>query len=102
MGIEIKLVDGILPPSLEPHIEMFFQASANRLMVGHLRYGPHDARKLYVTRLRKELKAYVETGNFEHLVNISNYAFLESLAPQNKKLHFDTAAASATRDKLTR
>jgi hypothetical protein len=75
----------------------FLQLTANRIAVGHLRYGPPNRRKKYMTRLKLELEAYENTGNMEHLLNISNYAFLESEAPQNHKFHFDPNVDSVTR-----
>jgi hypothetical protein len=47
-----------------------------------------------MARLRRELEAYERTGNHEQLLNIANYAFLESHAPQNGKYHFDPAVDS--------
>ena len=48
-------------------------------------------------RLGEELKAYKKTGNMEALFNIANYAWLESLAPENPKFHYDPTAKSNTR-----
>lgn len=78
----------------------YLQAMLNRILVGELRYGPPDRRKRYMRRLSLELKAYRRDGNFEQLLNLCNYAYLESVAPENRKLYFDPAAASATREEL--
>ncbi len=78
----------------------YLQAMLNRVLVGELRYGPPDRRKRYMRRMILELKAYRRDGNFEQLLNLCNYAYLESVAPENRKLYFDPAAASATRDEL--
>lgn len=78
----------------------YLQAMLNRVLVGELRYGVPNRRKRYMRRLALEFKAYQKDGNFEHLLNISNYAYLESVAPENSKLYFDPAAASATREEL--
>lgn len=76
----------------------FLQAMVNRRAVGALRYGdPPQRRQRYMTRMAKELEAYRKEGNFEQLLNIAMYAFLESAAPENPKLHFDPSAASVTR-----
>ena len=53
-----------------------------------------------MTRLGLELKAYRRTGNRELLLNIANYSWLESVAPENKKFHWDNTAESATRGKI--
>ena len=50
-----------------------------------------------MTRLVMETKAYRRSGNREHLLNIANYAYLESICPENPKFHFDPEAKSATR-----
>lgn len=75
----------------------FLQGMANRIAVGRLRYGEADRRKKYLVRLEMEIDAYKKTGNYEHLLNAANYCFLESIAPHNKKLHFDSAVESVTR-----
>lgn len=79
----------------------FVQHQANRLAFGYPRYeaktkGP-DPRNKYMTRMKLELKAYKKTGNREHLLNIANYAWLESQAPENKKFHWDATVDSVTR-----
>ncbi len=79
----------------------FMQGMCNRRVVGALRYGDiPKARQKYLSRLKMELKAYEKHGNFEQLLNIANYAFLEGAAPQNPKLHFDPNAESVTRGKF--
>jgi len=78
----------------------FAQKMANRLLVGALRYGPAKKEQNYMTRLEMEFKAYKKTGNGEFLVNIANYALLESIAPQNSKYHYDAHADSVTRKKM--
>jgi hypothetical protein len=70
---------------------------ANRIAVGTIRYGEIDARKAYMTRIEKELAAYKRTGNQEHLFNLANYAYLESVAPQHPKSHHDPHVKSVTR-----
>ena len=78
----------------------FVQRMANRLLVGHHRYGDTTRRQQYYLRLRKELDKYDETGNAEHLVNIANYALLENEKPSNPKYHYDPGVKSATRGKF--
>ena len=82
----------------------FVQQAANRLAFGYYRYeakdgGPHRRQK-YMTRIRKELDQYEKTGNSEHLRNIFNYAWLESVAPENPKFHWNTSVESASRAHL--
>lgn len=81
---------------------LFWQKCMNRLMVGCFRYdkGKPIKKAKYLTRLKAELKAYEESGNQEHLVNIANYCFLETVAPQHKKAHWAVLEKSVTRDKL--
>ena len=76
---------------------MFAQAMLNRLFVGELRYGPAKKIQRYDLRLGKEMRAYRETGNAEHLINIANYCVLEWIAPGHPKHHFDPAVDSVTR-----
>lgn len=103
MKIEIEVPDifyKLMGSRVFIDFKMFYQSMTNRKCVGHLRYGPPQKRQQYIKRLELELKSYKRTGNFEALINIANYAFLESQAPSNKKFHFDPAAASNTRDKM--
>jgi len=78
----------------------FMQRQANRLTVGHFQYGAPNRRKKYMSRLETELDAYKDTGNREHLINIANYAILESVAPEHPQAHFDNMVASATRHRF--
>lgn len=73
---------------------------ANRLAVGEFRYGSPNRRQKYMSRLEKELEAYKESGNREQLINIANYAILESIAPEHPQAHFDNTVASATRHRF--
>jgi hypothetical protein len=79
----------------------FIQAMFNRRFVGSLRYGKKaTSRQKYMTRLGKELAAYRREGNLEQLFNIAVYAALESMAPENKKFHFNTTVDSVTRGEM--
>ena len=100
MKIELEVPDSLTHLSNLDEIEFFLQAALNRLLVGGLRYGSANRRKLYMRRMGLELAAYKKTGNFENLLNLANYAYLESLTPENSRLFFDPAAASVTREKL--
>ena len=84
---------GTLPQSAST----FWQQCANRLVVGQVRYGSATASQQYLTRLKKELRAYQNTGNQEHLNNIANYAYLEFICPEHPDSHFVKSTASATR-----
>jgi hypothetical protein len=76
----------------------FFQQQANRLMQGACRYsGLSKDETKYMSRMEKEVKAYRRSGNKEHLLNVANYAYLESQQPENKKYHFDNTIRSVTR-----
>lgn len=71
----------------------FLQMMVNRLIVGNHQYGAHDPRKTYLKRLLTELDRYHATHNKEHLINVANYALLESLTAT----HHDPTVDSATR-----
>ena len=79
---------------------VFAQRMANRISIGHIRYGKPDRDKLYLSRLKTELRAYQQSGNSEHLFNVANYCFLESQAPENKKFHWGDTTESVTRKKF--
>lgn len=76
----------------------FIQKMAYRLVQGAARYGSKVKKEQhYMTRMIMEVKAYRKSGNAEHLLNIANYAILESVAPENPKFHFDNTVRSVTR-----
>ena len=99
MDIIIKWPDSIVIRELSI-FRWFLQGMANRKAVGALRYGDAKKEQLYLTRLTTELSAYKRTGNQEHLFNIANYCFLETITPEHPKSHFDPTAKSATRRQL--
>lgn len=86
-----------LPTRETCEFNFFLQLMTNRRAVGHLRYGRAQRSKKYLTRMKKELKVYIKEGNMEQLINIANYAFLESIAPEHPQFHFDPFRKSATR-----
>lgn len=100
MILDIRLPDNAkLSPRTTIDYRDFLQHTANRIVVGEIRYGSPNRMKRYLSRLEKELGAYRRTGNIEHLYNIANYAFLESVAPEHKKQNFDPTVKSATRSR---
>ena len=78
----------------------FLQKMVNRKAIGGMRYGPPHNSQKYLSRLKAELKTYEKTGNAENLINIANYAFLESFAPEHPQAHFNNLARSATRHRF--
>lgn len=84
-----------MTPSKEFH--PVFQMMANRLQIGHMRYGKADARKKYLDKARQELRAYSRNNNKENLLNAANYLVLEYLYPQYKKAFHDNTIDSVTR-----
>ena len=102
MTIELKVPDSIhLDTRTTREFVAFLQAVVNRRCVGALRYGDRPtSRQRYMSRLSRELRAYRKDGNFEQLLNIAVYAFLESCAPENRKLHFDPTVDSVTRSEF--
>jgi len=53
-----------------------------------------------MSRMREEVKAYVKSGNQEQLINIANYCWLETVAPEHPKSNFDPSVESVTRKKF--
>jgi len=99
LDIVIKWLDSErLNPRLKA-LRVHVQLMVNRLLQGTFRYGPPAKDHNYMTRMLMEMKAYKRTGNREHLLNISNYCVLETIAPENSRFHFDNTAESATRSK---
>ena len=81
----------------------FLQKMLNRLAFGVFRYGKSDdkkgVKKRWMKRMEMEIKAYKETGNGEHLVNVANYAMLEFMEPG---VVMDTSVESVTRSTIGR
>jgi hypothetical protein len=98
MPIQFHLPEDFPAPTGEFHA--FVQAQINRYVQGHFRYGLPKKSKKYLSKLKAELKAYIETGNIEHLINVAVYAGLEIQQPQNQKQHFNAYAKSVTRGKI--
>ena len=101
MTIELFIPDSLkLDEQTTVEFKAFLQAVVNRRCVGVLRYGDKSVRKKkYMTRLLKEVQHYKANGNFEQLLNVAVYCFLESSAPENKKFHFDATVDSVTRER---
>lgn len=97
MNIEIKQPEVGMPIQESIEYQFFLQLMANRWIQGHCRYGSPHQRQKYLSRLKREVRAYALSGNQEQLINIANYAFLEWLKPENKKAHFDPFVDSVTR-----
>lgn len=93
---------GTLPISMDDLVDLraFLQAVVRRAGVGNLRYGEAATRKQYLTRMKKELRAYTKTGNGEHLFNVAAYAWLETLRPQHRAFHLNALAESVTRKEM--
>lgn len=84
----------------EQSFQNFVNGMAKRLIQGHCRYGSPESSKQYAKRMQMEVKAYLKSGNAEHLFNIANYAHLEMYAPQHKRFHLDNTVDSATRGRV--
>lgn len=102
MTLELHIPDSIpLDPQTTANFRGFLQAVVNRRCVGVLRYGDKPrAKQRYMDRGGREWREYRRTGNFEHLLNVAVYCFLESEAPQNKRFHFDAGVGSVTREEF--
>lgn len=98
MELNITIPDSMkLPTRTVRDFLSFLRRMGMRIAVGHIRYGEPDRRKRYMYRMKKELAAYKKSGNLEHLYNLANYAFLESVEPEHMAHHFDGTVESATR-----
>lgn len=101
------------------HWKSFLQAMTNRYCQGACRYGKSSTSQKYAKRLFLELETYLgmynvftgvytqfdkrwkksnTSGNFEQLLNIAVYCFLESETPQHPRFHFDNKVESVTRE----
>ena len=95
MTIELFWSDKLKRPDANL-FKAFAQAMVMRLMQGWPTYG-FDARFQYLTRLEREVCAYRETGNREHLINAANYCYMESEKPELLGSHWDNGVKSVTR-----
>lgn len=126
MQIIIEVPDSLVNTKRETdwiYWKSFLQSMTNRYCQGACRYGKLDKRQEYARRLYLELEIYLgifnvfnnttqkldawwkrlrreKSGNFEQLLNIAVYCFLESEAPQHPRFHFDNKVKSVTREVL--
>lgn len=69
----------------------------NRLVLGHMRYGPLDGQRQgkpihdHAESIRARLDLWEQDGNDEHLVDIANLAFCEYIEGCHPKKHFSAA-----------
>lgn len=75
--------------------DRFDELRKNRMVFSYPKYGP--IRTNYgqgyidaVASLEKSLELYKETGNAEHLCDLSNFAMIEFMYPHHKDAHFKT------------
>ncbi len=69
----------------------FFQLMANRLIVGHHRYGDRDSDSVHpVSEILSRTAEYQRTGNLELLVDVANFAALEFSRPTHEHAHFES------------
>lgn len=121
MQIVIEVPDSLVNVKRETdwvYWKSFLQAMTNRYCQGACRYGKPSTSQNYAKRLFLELETYLgmynvftgvytqfgkrwkksnTSGNFEQLLNIAVYCFLESEAPQHPRFHFDNRVKSVTR-----
>ena len=107
MEIALKVPDSLEHVLFEhqwENLKGFLQLFVNRVCVGGIRYGRPSSNKKFLDRLCMEVDAYDlgnndydAGGNFEHLLNIAVYCWLESEAPQHPRFHFDNKVGSVTR-----
>lgn len=99
MQAEIFISDKIDMPNKHLLVK-FLQKVVNRAIQGHCQYGAPHRDKRYMSRKEVESESYRKTGNIEHLLNEAVYAWLETVAPENKKSHFNPLVDSATRGRF--
>lgn len=78
-------------------LQRFIRLQAAALIQGEYRYCNYRNPNLFLTRLIKELEAYKKSGNKEHLINVCNYAILESIEPEHPNHHYNDEVESITR-----
>lgn len=106
MTLEIKIPDKLaqkMPEEVLENFRGFLQLLANRRAHGWAQYERHrfgrpERRQRYARRLKREVRVYDKTGNFEHLLNVAVYCHLESEAPENPRFHFEANVDSVTRE----
>lgn len=73
-------------------IRTFVELMRRRMLMGAFRYGRDaDPRKCHYNLLagmRKKFKAYEQTGNREHLIDLANYCHMEFRRPTHPLAHF--------------
>lgn len=74
-------------------LNKFFSQCLNRTCMGAFRYGllnkPGKPKYDRVGSIRKRLDLFEETGNGEHLVDITNLCMLETVEPNHPNFHFE-------------
>lgn len=95
MNVTLWLSDKIQIP--HDSLSRFAQQMFNRITVGEVRYGAPGREKGYMSKMEREVKAYRRTGNREHLINVANFAWLESEWPEHAHHHFDAGVGSVHR-----
>jgi len=69
----------------------FVTKMANRIVMGHHRYGPvKNAKTDNIKAVKDRVGKYEETGNMEYLVDAGNFLMLEYHFPKHPKAHFES------------
>ena len=64
---------------------------ANRIVMGHHRYGPlKEGKKDNIKAAKRRIELYIETGNMEYLVDAGNFVMLEYRMPKHPRAHFES------------
>lgn len=72
--------------------EDFVQKMRNRIVMSHYKYGwmkdsyPEIADA--IASLKQRLELYESTGNMEYLVDVANFAMIETMYPRRKGAYF--------------
>jgi hypothetical protein len=83
----------IILPENDKEINDFIHKMRARIFVSHYKYGfmkdayPHKI-KAY-EHINKRLDIYLETGNTELLIDVSNFSMIEFLYPSHVNKHFE-------------
>ncbi len=77
--------------NIRPIFFPYLRLMVNRLRFGHYRYGTlgrKDKPLDRVSDMHERLDLYEQTGNLEHLVDVSNMAFCEYVEGDHPNKHF--------------
>lgn len=73
--------------------EDFVQKMRNRIAMSHFKYGwmkdTYPEIGNAIASLKERLELYEKTGNLEYLIDVANFAMIETMYPRHPKAHFE-------------